>query len=547
MAKKVKDERHKVINALKLRLKVIQRAAEISRSTFDLDKILDQSMDLLMEVIPSEAASLYFVVGDRLDFTIAKGEKSDQLVDAHLKMGQGIAGWVAKTGIPYMTNDVVREPKWESRIAEEIRFDTRNILSVPVKSKDEVVAVVQLINRRESGEYEEDDQEMATLFSAHLANVLESTRLYKEVSGKVERLGVLMDASIHVTSTLDLEEVLDLIMSQAKEVLYAEASSIFLIDENKKELYFISATGTGGRKAKRVRVPWGKGIVGWVAETGETLLVPNVLKDKRFYKRVDEETDFVTKSILAVPLVVKGRVVGVAEVLNKRGDESFAQEDVELFEAFARHAAVAVDNARLYAELEELFRSSIRAVVFAVEAKDRYTRGHTERVTKYSVMTARELGLSRAEMKRVEIASLLHDVGKIGIPDTILGKPGKLTDEEFEIVKAHPIRGTEIMAPIGAMKEIIPGIRHHHERFDGLGYPDKLRGKEIPILGRIIAVSDVFDALTTDRPYRGAVSVDETLEYLQSNAGYQFDPEVVEAFCRAFERERDAQEDMDEE
>jgi response regulator RpfG family c-di-GMP phosphodiesterase len=546
MAKKVKDERHKVISSLKLRLKVIQRAAEISRSTFDLDRILDQSLDLLMEVIPSEAASFYLVKGDMLNFQTSKGEKGGQLIGEHLRMGQGIAGWVAKTGIPYLTNDVVREPKWESRIASEISFDTRNILSVPVKSKDEVIAVVQLINKRETAEYDEDDQEMAALFATHLANVLEGTRMYRDVSDKVERLGVLMDASIHVTSTLDLEEVLDLIMSQAKEVLFAEASSIFLIDENRKELYFVSATGTGGKKAKRVRVPWGKGIVGWVAETGETLLVPDVAKDKRFYKRVDEETDFVTKSILAVPLVVRGRVVGVAEVLNKKGDGTFAQEDVDLFEAFARHAAVAVENARLYAELEELFRSSIRAVVFAVEAKDRYTRGHTERVTEYSVMSARELGLSRGDVKRVEIASLLHDVGKIGIPDTILGKPGKLTDEEFEIVKSHPVRGTEIMAPIGAMREIVPGIRHHHERYDGLGYPDKLRGKEIPLLGRIIAVADVFDALTTDRPYRSAVSVDETLEYLQSNAGYQFDPEVVEAFCKAYERMTEESEDSEE-
>lgn len=539
MAKKVKDERNKAINALKLRLKVLQRAAEISKSTFDLDRILDQSMELLMEVIPSEAASFYLVVGDTLNFEVAKGEKGDQLVGGHMKMGQGIAGWVAKTGIPYLTNDVVREPKWERRIAEEMKFDTRSILSVPVKSKEEVIAVVQLINKREEGEYDEDDQEMAALFASHLANVMDSVKLYWEMSEKVSRLSVLMDASIHMTSTLDLEEVLDLIMSQAKEVLDAEASSVFLIDEEKNELYFVSATGTGGGKAKRVRVPWGKGIVGWVAETGETLLVPDVAKDKRFYRKVDEETDFVTKSILAVPLVVKGRVVGVAESLNKKGTSGFTQDYVELFEAFARHAAVAVDNARLYSELEELFKSSIRAVVFVVEAKDKYTRGHTERVTEYSVMAARELALSKDEVKRVEIASLLHDIGKIGIPDTILGKPGKLTDEEFEIVKDHPVRGCEIMGPIAAMKNVIPGIRHHHERYDGLGYPDKLKGKEIPLLGRIISVADVFDALTTDRPYRGAISIDETLEYLQSNAGYQFDPDVVDAFCKAYDRQRE--------
>jgi putative nucleotidyltransferase with HDIG domain len=537
MAKKVKDERNKAITTLKLRLKVLQRAAEISRSTFDLDKILDQSMDLLMEVIPTEAASFYVVEGEMLLFRVAKGEKSGDLAGGHLKMGQGIAGWVARTGIPYLTNDVVREPKWESRIAEEIRFNTRNILSVPVKSRDAVIAVVQLINKREDAEYDEDDQEMAALFASHLANVLENTKLYKDVSEKASRVGLFMDTSIHMSSTLDLEEVLDIIMSQAKEVVDAEASSVFLVDENTRDLYFVSATGTGGEMARRIRVPWGKGVVGWVAETGESLLVPDVSKDKRFQKRVDEEDDFVTRSVLAVPLVMKGRVVGVAEALNKRGGGEFSQDDVKLFEALARHAAAAVVNARAYSELEELFKSSIRAVVLAVEAKDRYTHGHTERVTKYSVMTARELGLSAEGVKRVEMAALLHDVGKIGIPDTILGKPGKLTDEEFEIVKGHPVKGAEMMAPIGAMREITPGVRHHHERFDGLGYPDKLRDGEIPLLGRIIAVGDVFDALTTDRPYRAAISVEESLEYLQSNAGYQFDPDVVEAFCKAYARE----------
>ncbi len=354
----------------------------------------------------------------------------------------------------------------------------------------------------------------------------------EELQREVERLKSLLDISLKFGSTLDLQEILNLIMEIAKKTLDAEASSIFQIDEEKRELFFVVATGEKGKEAKTIRIPWGKGIAGWVAEHGKPLLVPDVSKDPRFFQDVDKKTGFKTKSILAVPLIRKGKVIGVAEVINKKGGGEFTVEDIILFEAIAEQAAVAMENAKLYSQLENLFLSSIRAIVNAIEEKDEYTRGHTGRVTEYSLLIGKRLGLSNDEIKTLELSALLHDVGKIGIPDSILRKPGRLTDEEYAVIKSHPLRGVKILEPIENIRHILPGIRHHHERYDGKGYPDGLKGKKIPFYARIIAVADAFDAMTSDRPYRKGLPIEIARKEIEENRGTQFDPECADAFLR---------------
>lgn len=187
-------------------------------------------------------------------------------------------------------------------------------------------------------------------------------------------------------------------------------------------------------------------------------------------------------------------------------------------------------------ENKELFLGTIRALAQAIDAKDPYTRGHSVRVNRYSVLLARELGLSEAEIRDIHVASLLHDVGKIGIDDAILKKPGALTDAEFVIMKTHPVLGANIMEPIRQMKEILPGLRSHHERWTGGGYPDNLAGERIPLMARVIAVADTFDAITTDRPYQKLRTFDEGLERLKELKGRALDTKVVEAFMRLYDQ-----------
>jgi len=360
-----------------------------------------------------------------------------------------------------------------------------------------------------------------------------------DLQEKIKRLETLIDTSLVFSSILDLSELLNIVLNKAEEVMEAEASSVFLIDKAKRELYFITARGEKGKEAKEIRVPMGKGIVGWVAEHGRPLLVPDVTKDPRWFKGVDKKTKFVTRSIIAVPLISKGKIIGVSEVLNKKGNRYFNENDLELFEALGHQIAVAVENASLYAELDELFLSSIRAIVEAVDAKDPYTKGHSARVVEYSLLIGESYdNLSKDELKQLEVSAILHDVGKIGVPDKILGKPGKLTPVEYAYMQRHSEFGSAIIEPIAKLRELIPNILHHHEQFDGRGYPHGLQGNKIPLFARIICIADSFDAMTTDRPYRKKRNTKKALDELEKQSGTQFDPKLVKIFIKAFNQRK---------
>lgn len=360
-----------------------------------------------------------------------------------------------------------------------------------------------------------------------------------DLQEKINRLETLINTSMVFSSILDLGELLNIVMTKAEEVMEAEASSVFLIDKSKKELYFITARGEKGKEAKEIRVPMGKGIVGWVAEHGRPLLVPDVTKDSRWFKGVDKKTKFVTRSIIAVPLISKGKIIGVSEVLNKKGNRNFNENDLELFEALGNQIAIAIENASLYTELDELFLSSIRAIVEAIDAKDPYTKGHSSRVVEYSLLVGEALAdISKDELKQLEVSATLHDVGKIGVPDRILGKTGKLTPVEYAYMQRHSEFGSAIIEPIAKLRELIPNIMHHHEHFDGKGYPDGLKGERIPLFARIICIADSFDAMTTDRPYRKKRSIQKALLELERRSGTQFDPKLTKIFIMVSKRRK---------
>ncbi len=359
----------------------------------------------------------------------------------------------------------------------------------------------------------------------------------RNLKKKINNLEILIDTTMVFSSILDIDELLNIVLQKAEEVMEAEVSSVFRIDEKKNDLYFFIARGEKGKEAKAIRVPMGKGIVGWVAQHGKPLLVPDVTKDRRWFKGVDKKTKFVTRSIIAVPLITRGKTIGVAEVLNKKGNRRFNKDDLELFAALGNQIAIAMENASLYSELDELFKSSIRAISEAVDAKDPYTRGHSARVVEYALLIGEALGMSKENLNDLEISAILHDVGKIGVPDSILGKPGKLTVQEYEYMKKHPEFGAGIIQPIDKLKKLSPNVLYHHERIDGNGYPSGLKGKRIPLPARIICIADSYDAMTTDRPYRKKKSIRAAFEELHRCSGTQFDPKLVRIFVAELEKQ----------
>lgn len=230
---------------------------------------------------------------------------------------------------------------------------------------------------------------------------------------------------------------------------------------------------------------------------------------------------------IALPLFSEGAVFGVLALSPEQSGDSFTLDDLELLKVLASHVSVAAKNAQLYRSLEVSYLDTVAALAAAVDAKDAYTRGHSERVMRNSVALARAVGLSRSEVEMIRYSALLHDVGKIGLPTHILSTKEKLTDEEFDLVKQHPVIGYEIVRPITFLREALDGIRYHHERWDGKGYPDGLSGEGIPFMGRLLALADTWDAMANDRFYRRARTPDQITQEFLRCSGTQFDPELV--------------------
>jgi HD-GYP domain-containing protein (c-di-GMP phosphodiesterase class II) len=236
--------------------------------------------------------------------------------------------------------------------------------------------------------------------------------------------------------------------------------------------------------------------------------------------------------VLCVPVQVSGVGAGAITAIKLCGKERFFMGDVKLISALARQVAIVIRNARLFSEVRSLFLNLVKSLISIVEAKHKYTRGHSERVNRISCFLGKHLGLRRHALEVLHWASLFHDVGKISVPDAILNKPGKLTDEEFDAIKQHPAVGFNVLSHIEQLREALPGIRHHHEKLDGSGYPDGLSGDEIPLMAKIIAVADVYDALTSSRSYRPAMSIDKALAIMHEGDGTHFDPRVLKIFVR---------------
>ncbi len=289
---------------------------------------------------------------------------------------------------------------------------------------------------------------------------------------------------------------------------------------------------------KNTRIKVGEGISGTVAKEGKPMLVGNIEDNPKIKNLLIGASQFKTQSFLSAPLIcsplkIENKVIGVVNVTDKKSGQPFVQQDLNLLSAIGTQLAAVIENRRLFTDIRELFITTVRAFSLALDAKDHYTYGHSQRVTECALAIAGELSLSDEERANIELAGLLHDIGKIGISEAILSKPAKLTTEEFNEIKEHPARGAEILGHIKQLAEIIPGVLYHHERFDGFGYPMGLKKYEIPLIARILAVADAFDAMTSKRAYRDALSREDALEEVKRNTGSQFDPAITEAFLRA--------------
>ncbi len=344
------------------------------------------------------------------------------------------------------------------------------------------------------------------------------------------RLNLLYEVGKKVGSVSRMASLLEQIVQMTQHTLNASASSVLLFDDKEKKLVFEVADGPAGKSLREVKVSTQSGIAGWVVRNGKPLIVNDVHQAQRFNKTVDTVTGFVTKSIICVPLIIHRQIIGVIEVLNRLDGSNFTEQDLEAVVSVASTAAMAIENTRLQQSILDAYKSTIKALAAAIDAKDTYTRGHSQRVMKYALFGGTSLSFSGDKLEVLEHAAILHDIGKIAVDDRILKKPDSLTAEEWDIVHKHPLIGANMIKDIPFLEEASKLVLFHHERYDGKGYLAGLKGEGIPMGARLIAVADTFDTMTTDRSYRPALSVDYAIWELHSCAGTQFCPAAVEAF-----------------
>jgi putative nucleotidyltransferase with HDIG domain len=348
----------------------------------------------------------------------------------------------------------------------------------------------------------------------------------KETTPYHTRLMALLEITRQLTAETDPDRLLELIVSHTTKLLDADRSTLYLLDQETGELWSKIAEGT-----MTIRLPMGHGLAGYVAQTGEAINIQDVQQDPRHASRFEQLTGYEVNTMLAAPMRDRaGRIIGVVQVLNKRVGV-FTGEDEELLTALASSAAIALENVQLHTQVQRMLDSLIATLSAMIDARDKEMAGHSQRLTDYAVAIARRMGLSDDRIEVLHVAGLLHDVGKIGVPEAILTKASELTPDERYIMRDHARLTREILAKVHFSDDLrdVPNIAaHHHERLDGSGYPDGLRGEEIPLESRILAVVDVFDALTSHRYYHEPVSDQEALAELEAGAGVLFDAEVVE-------------------
>ena len=361
----------------------------------------------------------------------------------------------------------------------------------------------------------------------------------EQIKHQIDRLAALRNIDMAITGSLDLHVILNVLLEQVSATLHVDAVDILLCNPNTLRLEHAASRGFRTKVLQHSHLRLGEGYAGRTALEGRTIYIENLQKDAGDFLRAPllSEEGFIT--YCCAPLISKGNIKGVIEMFH-RTKVDMNQDFLDFVEALASQAAIAVDNASLFndlhranTELSLAYETTLEGWSHALDHRDKETEGHSQRVTEMTVRLARDMGMSEEALKSVRRGALLHDIGKMGVPDPILLKPGPLTEEEWKIMRMHPVYARDLLLPITYLKSAIDIPYYHHERWDGKGYPRELKGEEIPLSARIFALVDVYDALQSDRPYRSGWPKEQVIEHIKSLSGSHFDPNVVEAFLKS--------------
>ena len=447
--------------------------------------------------------------------------------DFEIKLGEGVVGRVAKTNKPLRINNIAEE---ENYIAP--KFCQSSELCVPISVNGKVFGVINAESSQKDA-FSPSDERLLNTVADQLAVALQKSRLYQSEQKRRLEAEANREASEFLTMSLDLDDVLDNILDSLRKVIDSDQASIHLFEEDHIRI----VAGRGFNNQDEVigyKYSFENQLVVEIVNSSFPLVLEDALQDSRF----QDLGLVIIRGWMGIPLIEQGTVFGYISV-ESNIPGTFNLRDAELVQIFANNAAAAIVKARLFENLQrsnmELtlsYDATIEGWAKTLELRDQETQGHSERVTSMVVKLARELGLSEEELIHIRRGALLHDVGKMGIPDSILQKPGKLTETEMEVMREHAVLAYNVLSSSVFLEKALDIPYSHHEKWDGTGYPNKLKAEEIPLAARMFAIIDVYDALRSDRPYRGAWKKEKTIKHIKQQSGSHFDPRIVEAFLK---------------
>ena len=500
-------------------------------TSLELDSVLELILNQIRQVISLDSGAIFLAEGEYLRVVFDTGI-TPSVKGQVFRSGNELFDEVRRTGEPLVLNNVREDPRFKNWA------DFQNIeswIGIPLIVRGELIGVMTLDNDKPNA-FQPEDIPLVSAFGSQSAQAIDNARQFRTSQRRLRRLDALHKIDEAISNSLDLRVTLSVLLEQLLAQLKVDAAVVLLYKSNLQSLIFAQGEGFKTTALQHTNLQLGQGRAGKVALERQDIFVSDLSQSEVGLLDAPRFKDEGFVAYYGVPLIAKGSLVGVLEILH-RSPLEVEGEWVDYLHALAGQAAIAIDNISLFNNLQkstmrlrQAYDATIEGWAQALELRDMETVGHSRRVVDTTIAVAQKLGISGDELGHIRRGALLHDIGKMGVPDSVLQKAGKLTDDEWEIMRLHPIHAYQWLSSIEYLRPALDIPYCHHEKWDGTGYPRGLQGEQIPLAARVFAIVDVWDALCSDRPYRKAWSRAKVIAYIQEQSGKYFDPKVVATF-----------------
>ncbi|MGB9641565.1 MAG: GAF domain-containing protein, partial [Anaerolineales bacterium] len=519
------------------RLEAVYNISLTLRRAQNVKEALPLLLDETLSVMHASAGSvmLYFPQSNTLNRMVARGW-FQELSEEPQSVDDGIAGEVFTSGKAYISMDFASDPKVHQLARARIPPGWGGVC-VPIRTITQSLGVI-FISVQQPRQITAGEVTLLESIADIASSAIQRMSLYEETLRQVERLSALREIDRTITASFDLKIVFEALLNHLLRLLGVDAANILTFNSYTNQLERVAGKGFNSPLQEKLRLQLGESMAGKAAFERRTIFIPDIFAQRSEWSKWELLENEKFKSYCAHPLISKGQLKGVLEVFSR--GRIFPDDDwMNFLETLAGQLVIAIDNTRLFEdlqrsnmELSQAYDATIEGWSRALDMRDKETEGHTRRVTEMVLRLAELYGVPSQDLISIRRGAILHDIGKMAIPDRILLKPGALTEEEWKIMRKHPQYAYEMLSPITYLNNALDIPFCHHEKWDGTGYPRGLAGEQIPLAARLFAIVDVYDALTSDRPYRKAWTKDDALDFIRQQSGKHFDPQLVELFLK---------------